>query len=278
MEKERRRTRMGRIITIASQKGGVGKTTTALNLGYSLSRIGNRVLVLDGDPQGGITLATNLKKRTERGLINLLLEGCPREEIVMQTRDSTLSVAGIGRLEPEDVFMLEEFARNGQLGHAVKTLAEGFDYLIIDAPAGIGGGVTSFLCASDSVIPVVLSRALSIKSLPLLLNLVRWVRDHKNPKLNLSGVLLTMVDERSEVESELTRELRASLPEELFFRSAIPYQAIFETASVKAVPVGLLTDGQPAARHYLELAWEVKERELLMQNSGGEDEHVAGLF
>jgi len=269
---------MGRVITIASQKGGVGKTTTALNLGYSLSRIGNRVLVLDGDPQGGITLATNLKKRTERGLINLLREECRHGEVVMQTRDSSLSVAGIGKLEPEDVVLLEEFARNGKLGQTVKTLAGGFDYLIIDAPAGVGGAVSSFLGASDGVIPVVLSRALSIKSLPLLLNLVRWVREHTNPGLNLDGVLLTMVDPRSEVEAELTRELRASLPEELFFRNTIPYQAVFETASVRSLPVGMLGDGQLAASHYLGLAWEIKERELRDQETGGGDEHVAGLF
>lgn len=269
---------MARIITIASQKGGVGKTTTTLNLGYSLSRIGNRVLLLDGDPQGGMALATNLKKRTERGLINTLLEGSSPDEIVMHSRDQNLAVAGIGRLQPEDVFMLEEFARNGRLATAVKGLAAPFDYLLVDAPAGISGLVTSLLVASDAVIAVSLCRALSIKSLPLLLNLVRWVREYRNPSLLLEGVLLTMFNEQSQMEQQIHDEVQASLPKELFFRAAIPYLAPFETASLRAVPVGMLQDGREAANYYTNLALELKERELNRQQTGGDDELVTGLF
>lgn len=268
---------MGKIITIASQKGGVGKTTTALNLGYSLSRFGNRVLILDSDPQAGITLATNLKKRTELGLINMLMGGVQPSDIVMHVRNNSLAVAGIGRLEPEDVFMLDEFAKNGKLSAGVKCLAEGFDYLLIDAPAGVGGLVSSLLTASNSVIPVVLCRALAIKSLPMLLNLVNWVREHKNPGLILEGVLMTMLDERSEVENSLSQEFRASLPEEIFFRTKIPYQEVFEKASIRSVPVGMLNEGQSAAKQYMDLAWEIKEREI-QQGTGGSDELVAGLF
>lgn len=269
---------MGRIITIASQKGGVGKTTTTLNLGYSLSRFGNRVLLLDSDPQGGMTLATNLKKRTDLGLINMLVEGRQPSDIIMQTRDSSLAVAGIGRLDPEDVFMLDEFAKNGRLSAGVKKLAEGFDYLLIDAPAGVGGMVTSLLVASDSVIPVVLCRALAIKSLPLLLNLVNWVREHKNRDLVLEGVLMTMFDEGSEVERELFKEVRASLPEEILFRTTISFQGVYEKASVRSVPVGMLKEGQDGAKQYMNLAWEIKERELCNRETGGGDELVTGLF
>jgi len=269
---------MGKIITIASQKGGVGKTTTALNLGYSLSRFGSRVLILDCDPQGGITLATNLKRRTELGLINMMMEGVLPADIVMQVPNNTLAVAGIGKLEPEDVFMLDEFARNGRLSTGIKDLSNGFDYMIIDAPAGVGGLVSSLLSVSDSVIPVVLCRALSIKSLPLLLNLVNWVREHKNPELVLEGVLMTMLDERSEVEGKLSKEFRATLPEEIFFRTTIPFHGVFEKASVRSVPVGMLNEGQVVAKQYMDLAWEIKERELTKQNTGGSDELVAGLF
>lgn len=269
---------MGKIITIASQKGGVGKTTTTLNLGYSLSRFGNRVLLLDGDPQGGMALATNLKKRTDLGLINMLMEGRQPAEIIMHTRDSSLAVAGVGKLEPEDIFMLDEFAKNGKLATAIKSMAAGFDYLLIDAPAGVGGLVTSLLVASDAVIPVVLCRALAIKSLPLLFNLINWVREHKNPRLVLDGVLLTMLDERSNVEGELSREFRASLPDGIFFRTTIHFQDVFEKASVRSVPVGMLNEGQTAAKEYMELAWEVKEHELSNRDNGGDDELVAGLF
>lgn len=269
---------MGRVITIASQKGGVGKTTTTLNLGYSLSRFGNRVLLLDCDPQGGLTLATNLKKRTELGLINQLMGGKSPSEIIMHTKDGHLAVAGIGRLDPEDVFMLDEFAKDGRLSAGVRKLAEGFDYVLVDAPAGVGGLVTSLLFASDAVIVVALCRALSIKSLPLLLNLVRWVREHRNPGLAIEGVLLTMFDSANETERELSGEIRATLPEELFFRTAIPYLPCFEKASLRSIPIGMLQEGEEAARRYQDLAWELKERELNRQQGGGSDELVTGLF
>ncbi|GFO54349.1 sporulation initiation inhibitor Soj [Geomonas sp. Red276] len=268
---------MGRVITIASQKGGVGKTTTVLNLGYSLSRFGNRVLLLDCDPQGGLTLATNLKKRTDLGLINQLMGGKGLSDIVMHTKDPNLAVAGIGRLDPEDVFMLDEFAKDGRLTAGVREIAAGFDYLLIDAPAGVGGLVTSLLLASDAVIPVVLCRALAIKSLPLLLNLVRWVRDHHNPGLSIEGVLMTMFDQNNETERELGSEFRASLPPELFFRNTIPYLATFEKASVRSLPVALLAEGQQGAKCYMDLALELKEREIARQ-TGVSDELVAGLF
>ena len=268
---------MGRIITIASQKGGVGKTTTTLNLGYSLSLSGSRVLLLDCDPQGGMALATNLRKRTELGLINLLLGGISPSEIVMRARNTNLSVAGIGKLDPEDVFMLDEFAKNGTLSEKIRNLAEGFDYLLIDAPAGISGMVTALLAASDAVIPVVLCKALSIKSLPMLLNLVNWVRSYKNPNLVLEGVLLNMLDARNELEKELFEDFRSSLAEGVFFRTTIPLLGVFEHASLRSVPVGMVKDGQVAARQYLDLALELKEREI-GHSEGEGDELAAGLF
>lgn len=269
---------MGRIITIASQKGGVGKTTTALNLGYSLSRFGSRVLLLDCDPQGGLTLATNLKKRTELGLIDLLAEGKGLAEAVMTTRDPNLSVAGIGKLAPEDVFKLDEYARDGRLTAGIREIAAGFDYVLLDAPAGVGSLVTSLLFASDGVIAVVLSRALAIKSLPLLLNLVRWVRDRRNSELAVEGVLMTMFDSGNQTEEELHREFRDSLPGELFFRTAIPCRPCFEQASVRSLPVAMLQEGQEAAKSYLEVALELKEREYQRLKMEVGDELAAGLF
>mgnify|MGYP000924420676 CR=1 FL=1 len=268
---------MARIICIASQKGGVGKTTTALNLGYSLSRLGSRVLLVDGDPQAGVSIATNVRKRTTKGLIDLIRGNSPAAEIVMETREPSFSVAGVGRLDPEDVFLLESSARGGDLSRAVRGLAADFDYVIVDAPAGVGGLVTGLLAASDSVILVVTPRLLSLTTLPSFLSLLRWVQDQRNPNLRLEGVLVTMYDAASAAQNEMNEELRAAFPAEIFFHTSIPVNEVFERASLRSIPVALLSDGAVAAKPYLDLAMELKSRELLKM-SGGEDEPVAGLF
>lgn len=267
---------MGKIICIASQKGGVGKTTTALNLGFCLSRIGSRVLLVDGDPQAGMTIATNLRKRTDKGLIHVIRDNLPLSEIVMTTRDHTLSVAGIGQLAPEDVFLLEECAHSDALPQALRKVAENFDYVVIDAPAGIGSLVTAFLSASDGAILVVAPRLLALKTLPSFLTLVQWIRERRNPALQLDGVLVTMHNPLSAAENQLYEELRAAFPGEIFFRTTVPIDESFERASIRSIPVALLPDSQAASKPYFDLAMELKERELLQK--GGTDEHITGLF
>ena len=269
---------MGKIISIASQKGGVGKTTTALNLGFSLSRFGSRVLLVDGDPQGGMTIASNVKRRTSLGIIDLLKGEHGLSDIVMRSRDRTLSVAGIGRLEPEDIFLLEAAATDGRLGQVLTTIATGFDYVLLDAPAGVGGIVTSLLSVSDSVILVVLCKMLSLKTLPSFLTLTKWVRDHKNPRLKLEGVLFSMMDRRNPLEAELLVEFKSSLPEEIFFKTLIPFEEVIEKASNRSFPVALMPDSQQANKHYIDLALELKEREIASQQGGEGDEQATGLF
>ena len=269
---------MGKIISIASQKGGVGKTTTTLNLGFSLSRFGNRVLLIDGDPQGGMTIASNVKRRTTLGIIDLLKGGHGLGDIVMQTRDRTLSVAGIGRLEPEDVFLLEEAAKDGRLGKIIKAVASKFDYVLLDAPAGVGGIVTALLTVSDSVILVVLCKTLSLKTLPSFLTMTKWVRDNKNPQLKLEGIVFSMLDRRNPIEAELLAEFKTSLPEEIFFKSLLPFDELIEKASGRSFPVALMPDSQQANKYYIDLALELKEREMLAQTGGGADEQNTGLF
>lgn len=269
---------MRRIITIASQKGGVGKTTAALNMGYNLSRLGGRVLVVDCDPQGGIAVASNLKKRTSKGLVNVLRNECRPSEIVMTTRENTLAIAGIGSLEPEDALYFEAESAKGRLRDLLRELASDFSYVIIDAPAGVGAIVTALLSASDSVIMVTQCRTLSLKTLPAFLKLVHWIREKKNPSLHFEGIIINMIDSQNPYELQLYDEAQKMFPPDAFFRTTIPYDRSFEQASSKAVPVSLLKGGQDAARNYMDLAMELKERELRREIGGARDEDVEGLF
>ena len=269
---------MRRIVTVASQKGGVGKTTTALNLGYNLSRLGGRVLIVDGDPQAGITLASNLKKRTSKGLINVLKRDCSPADIIMTTKENTLSIAGIGIAEPQDVLLFESEASKGNLREVLRSLSADFSYVIIDAPAGIGATVAQLLAASDGVLMVAQCRTLSLKSLPSFLKLIQWVRQDRNPSLRFEGVVMTMMNEKNPYELQLYDETKKMFPEGALFRTTIPYNDLYEQASLKSLPIALLKDGGQAGKHYMELAMELKERELKSELGEEKDEDVEGLF
>ncbi len=268
---------MGKIITVASQKGGVGKTTSTLNLGYCLSRYGSRVMLIDGDPQGGMAIASNLTKQTDKGLIDVIRNQAKADEIVVQTRDKTMTVAGLGNLAPDDVILLETEARNGTFGMLLQTLTSGFDYVIIDAPAGVGALPASLLSISDSVILAVNCRAISLKTIPLFLKLIKTIKSDHNSRLDFEGVLITMLNQQSDMEKQILGEIRKRFPPHAFFKTMIPYNDYFERASLNSVPVALMPKGVHAARSYFELALELKDKELQVKE-GESDENIVGLF
>lgn len=268
---------MGKIICVASHKGGVGKTTTALNLGFSLSRFGQRVLLVDADPQGAMAIASNLKKRTDKGLVNLLRGDAKPGDVVITTKDKTLGVVGVGADRPEDVFHFEAEARKGSLARVIRAISDGYDYTFIDAPAGIGSLTTSLLGASAGVLLPLTCRAITVKTLPAFLKLTQKIRGKINPDLRLEGLVATMY-EHTEAEAEMLSELRADFPPSVFFETVIPFDDSFERASLRSVPVGMIPGADEAARAYMDLAMELKTRELNEQQKGKTDEDVEGLL
>jgi len=269
---------MGKIISIASQKGGVGKTTTALNLGHCLSRFGSKVMLIDGDPQGGMAIASNLSKRTNMGIINLLKNNCGSDEIIFSTRDKTMAVVGLGELTPTDVLFLEQEASNGNLGMLIKSLTHGYDYVIIDCPAGIGGIPTALLNISNSVIMVINCKAISLKTIPMFLKLVKSVKDNHNPSLLFDGVIINMLDERVALEKQILEQIKKSFPADAFFNTIINFDDYFEMASLHSVPVALMPKGLNSAKPFFNLAIELKEKETSVQKGDDEYDYVVGLF
>ena len=268
---------MGKIITVASHKGGVGKTTTVLNLGFSLSRFGQKVLLMDSDPQGAIGITSNLKKRTSKGLINLLKKDAKPEDVIITTKDKTMGVLGIGSLEPEDVFLLEKEARRGTLGKIIRSVAKEYDYAFIDSPAGIGTIVASVLSVSDSVLMPINCRTIAVKTLPSFLKLIQRLRGKINTNLRLEGIVITMTDDMDSGRA-VFEEITNSFPPSVIFETFIPLDESFEIASSKAIPVGMLRGGEETAQAYMNLAIEFKKRELSDSTRGAKDEDVEGLF
>jgi len=269
---------MGKIIAVASHKGGVGKTTLVLNLGYSLNRLGQRVLLVDADPQGGIAIASNLKKRTLKGIINLLKKDAEPGDIIIPTRDKTLSVAGIGDLESEDIFFIEKEALRGNLGRVIKSIAHGFDYILIDAPAGLGGLVTGLLTISDGVIITINCRSITVKTLPAFLKLVGKVRKDLNQGLRVKGIIINMFNEQNAYEQEVYKEIKQQFHPSVLFETHIPADDNFELASIKALPLALLPEGNVTASAYINLAIEFIKREIMDKIGGASDELTEGLF
>lgn len=269
---------MGRIISVASAKGGVGKTTTVLNVGYGLSRFAGRVLLVDADPQAGLANASNVRTKNARGLVDLVQGRCVADEVVTSTRNPNLSLTGFGVPDADGLMAFEQAATSGRLAQAVKGLGAGFDYVLLDAPAGLSGVTRALLEASQGLLIPVQARSLAVKTLPALLRLLQIVRQGVNPQLELEGVVITMLDYMSSAEHEISQSIRETLPPGALLRTVIPRNGQFERASMEAVPVALLPEAERAAKAYMDLALELKARELSRVAAGEEDAGELGLF
>jgi chromosome partitioning protein len=273
---------MARVITVGSQKGGVGKSTTVLNLGYTLSRIGQRVLLVDADPQSGMSIASNLSRRAAGGLVQVLRGSVDPLSAVTFARDRTLAGVNTGIVDSEDAFYFEDACRSGRLGMTLRLLDASFDYVLVDAPAGVGSIVHGLLTASHGAILVVRCQTLLVKSLPVFLRAVQHARQVGNPELRLVGALMTMRNSSDALDEQMARELEESFPAGTFFKVQIPFDSVHEVANQRAVPVARVRSAEPGARAavqaYMDLAQEFRERDEAYRVGGAGDDDTEGLF
>jgi chromosome partitioning protein len=267
---------MNGTITIASHKGGVGKTTTVLNLGFALARAGRRVLLLDADPQGGLAHATLVGGKARGGLTRLL-RGEGWDAAVTPTRDERLSLLTAGAELPDDVRLLEDAARDGSLSRLLAAIPDRWDVVLVDAPAGTGATLHALLCASDAMIAVTSPRSLSVRGIPALLQAFEAAAA-ENPRLRFDGLLLTMLDAILRSDWEVRARLRRKLPAGAMLRTAIPYDLAVEECSQRGVPLVLAERAERAAAAYAELAVELQARAASDAARGPGEEVGHGLF
>lgn len=248
---------MTRKITIASQKGGVGKTAVTINLAYSLRRLGKKVLIVDGDSQGGVATACRLKVLNSKGLVQVLKGEHSLAEVTVPLDGDGLAVIGTGINKPEDIVFFEEQAAAKNLGSLFETDLSDYDFVLYDAPVGVGVVTRELFSISDSFIQILNCRAGTVITLSKLLNLYIWIRNNFNSDLKIEGILFNMFNDSSVIENKIVKQLKSRLPTKLFFDTSIPFDEVFEVASIKALPLEKLAAGHRVARDFMALAVEV---------------------
>jgi chromosome partitioning protein len=247
------------VIAFANQKGGVAKTTTTLNLAVAFAESGYRVLCVDLDPQGNLTMSQGIDPdKVEKSLYDVLVNDMPISEII-QKREIDIAVASID-LAGAEIAMSTKIGRERSLEKALKEVAGDYDFVCIDTPPSLGLLTINALTAASKVIVPVQCEYLSMRGLVQLQNTLRMIQENLNPDVKIEGILPTMLDSRTVHAKEAVEILEENFGD-LVFRSRIKKAIKFAEAPVKGSSVLKYDSGSSAANYYRELAKEVLANE-----------------
>ena len=249
---------MAKIIAITNQKGGVGKTTTAVNLSTGIALRRKKVLLIDIDPQGNASSGMGLDKSTiKRCVYDVLINQVLAEEVILPTNvkrvdilPSTIQLAGA------EIELVNYISRENKLKFAINSVKGRYDYIIIDCPPSLGLLTLNSLTAADSVIIPIQCEYYALEGIGQLLNTIDLVRENLNATLEIEGILLTMYDNRTNLSRDVIKEAKKYFPEEIF-QSVIPRNVRVSEAPSYGKPVVLYNKKSKGALAYKNLAQEV---------------------
>lgn len=257
---------MGQTIACANQKGGVGKTTTVVNLATYLSLAGDRVLVVDLDPQGNATSGFGLEKGDiERSVYDAFVGTFGLPELIEPTGIDGLDIipSSIG-LAGAEVELAPLAQRERRLARLIDTVSSDYDYVLIDCPPSLGLLTVNALTAADSVLIPIQCEYYALEGLTQLIATISLIRDHLNPGLAIKGVVMTMYDARTNLSPEVTAEVRRHLDGSVF-DTIIPRSVRLSEAPSFGLPIALYRADSKGAHAYAALAAELRARD----SSGG---------
>jgi len=258
---------MGKIIALVNQKGGVGKTTTSINLSASLGMLGKKVLLIDLDPQGNSTTGLGIEKGDIKNSIYDLLTGqAELKDVIIKSRfrnlyviPATISLAGADIELMEKSRMDPTFTKNNQLKSHLSIAENMFDYILIDCPPSLGVLTTNALTAAHSVIIPVQCEFFALEGIMQLLNSIMLAQKTLNPTLDIEGVLLTMLDNRTNLGLEVVQDIKSYFKERVY-DTIIPRLVRLSEAPSHGKPIVAYDPKSRGAEAYINLAREVISR------------------
>jgi chromosome partitioning protein len=257
--------RPARVLVVANQKGGVGKTTTAINLGTALAAVGQPTLVIDLDPQGNASTGLGIPRADRKvSSYDVLMNGTPLKDAVVPTRIPGLSIVpAVVDLAGVEVELVSQPRRNFRLKDALAALAETgpqFAYVLIDCPPSLNVLTVNAMAAADAAVVPLQCEFFALEGLTQLLKTIELVRGGLNPRLEIQGIILTMFDKRNNLSDQVAADVRAHLGDKVY-QTVIPRNVRISEAPSHGLPALVYDLRCPGSQAYIKLAGELIQRE-----------------
>ncbi|MBQ8133459.1 MAG: ParA family protein [Clostridia bacterium] len=246
---------MGKIIAVTNQKGGVGKTTTAVNVSAGIGKLGKKCLLVDVDPQGNATSGVGVDKRSIKfSSYDILIEGTKAEEAVIHTEYENLDIIPSSiELAAADIELADIERRESRMKNAIALIKGNYDYIFIDCPPSLGLITTNALCAADTILVPIQPEYYALEGLSQLMNSVRIVKRRYNSYLDIEGVLLTMYDGRLNLTQQVVQEVKKFFPRKVF-PVVIPRGVRLSEAPSFGMPIMYFDKASKGSAAYMDLA------------------------